>query len=280
MVHDYVEFYLKCLRDAGFRIYFVTNAPYLNEEALGRVIPLCSKVIRRTNFGHDFGAYKEGILAIPDRQELARLLIANDSVYGPLKPIELSLDAMTPEHADVWALTDSFEIKYHLQSYFILFHRAALQSVEFERFWKQLPFVGLKGWVIHQAEVGLSQRLLAAGIRLKARFPYEEVTQKFWQILRDSRAFSREDVRLEHREHLRYLLNAVEAGIPLNPTHFFWEVLIGHMGLPFIKRDLLEHNPAHVAGVSHWRELIQANSPYDLDLISRHQKLRLKDRSI
>jgi lipopolysaccharide biosynthesis protein len=279
-VHDYVEYYLRCLCDAGFRVYFVSNVPHLTKEAIGRVTPFCTKVICRRNIGHDFGAYKEGILTIPDRGRLARLLIANDSVYGPLQPIDLCLNTMSAEHADVWGLTDSFEIKYHIQTYFVLFHRAALQHQMFEQFWKRLPFVSLKGWVIHHAEVGLTQQLLAAGIRIRTRFPYEEIILKFWNILRETRALRREDVRAEHRTHMLNLLNAVEAGIPLNPTHFFWELLIGRMDFPFIKRDLLEVNPAHIAGVAHWRELIQANSSYDLDLIARHQKLRLKGRSI
>jgi lipopolysaccharide biosynthesis protein len=279
-VHDYVVYYLKCLGAAGFRIYFVSNAPYLKKEAVARLAPLCAKIIRRVNVGHDFGAYKEGILEIPDRQKLRRLLIANDSVYGPLHPIDSVLDAMPPDAADVWGLTDSFEVKYHVQSYFVLFHRAALQHDAFDAFWEQLPFVSLRGWVIHQAEVGLTQKLVAKGVMVRSLCPYEHVTRKFWEILRDTRALTRDDVRPEHRVHLQNLLNAVEAGIPLNPTHFFWEILIGHLRYPFIKRDLLEHNPAAIAGVSHWRELVQSHSSYDVDLIASHQKLRLKDRSL
>lgn len=279
-LHDYVEHYLKCLRDAGFRIYFVSNSPQLAPEAIRRLTPLCSKIMRRDNIGYDFGAYKEAILAIPDRRELARLLVVNDSIYGPFSPLESHLEAMGPDRADVWGLTDSFEIRYHLQSYFLLFHAHAIRHEAFERFWKELPFVSLKGWIIHHAEVALTQRLAAAGLRIKSKYAYEDITANFATRLRNTRALVREDIHPDHRAHMNALLNAIDAGIPLNPTHFFWEVLIGHMGYPFIKRDLLEMNPAHILGVSRWRELVRANSDYDLELIERHQKLRLRNRSL
>ena len=280
VVHDYVRHYLERLREANLRIYLVSNAPRLGPEAIAALTPLCAKIIHRRNFGHDFGAYKEGILSIPDRRQLARLLVTNDSVYGPLQPLQDILSAMSPDEGDVWGMTDSYEIRYHLQSYFLLFHRAALQHESFERFWKELPFVSAKWWVIFYGEVALTQRLARAGLRIKSMLPYEAVVGTFRAMLRGSRALTRDDVRPDHRAYLQRLLDTTDAGIPLNPTHFFWEVLIGRMHSPFIKRDLLEANPAQILGVSEWRELVKAHSTYDIDLIVRHQKLRLKNRSI
>ena len=280
VVHDYVRHYLERLCDAHFRIFLVSNAPRLSPEAIAILTPFCAKIIHRRNVGYDFGAYKEGILSIPALEELARLLITNDSVYGPLQPLEDCLSAMSPDKADVWGLTDSYEFRYHLQSYFLLFHRAALQHESFERFWKDLPFVSAKWWVIYYGEVALTQGLARAGLRVQSPLAYDAVVSTFRAMLRETRALTRDDIRSEHRTFLQNLLNTADAGIPLNPTHFFWEVLIGRMRCPFIKRDLLEANPAHILGVSEWRELIQANSTYDIDLIARHQKLRVKNRSI
>jgi len=280
VVHDYVVCYLERLCEANFRIFLVSNAPYLNPEAIAALTPLCAKIIRRRNVGYDFGAYKEAILSIPDRGDLARLLVTNDSVYGPLQPLETCLSAMSPDKADVWGLTDSYGIRYHLQSYFLLFHRAALRHESFARFWKELPFVSAKWWAIYYGEVALTQRLACADLRVKSLLPYEAVVSMFRALLRQSNALTRADIPAKHKEYLENLLNAGDGGIPLNPMHFFWEVLIGRMGCAFIKRDLLETNPAQILGVSEWRELIKANSAYDLDLIIRHQKLRLKNRSI
>jgi lipopolysaccharide biosynthesis protein len=280
VVHDYVCHYLKALCAANFRVYFVSNAPVLPQKSISALKPLCAKIIHRRNVGYDFGAYKEGVLSIPDRRGLARLLITNDSVYGPLQPLEQCLSVMSPDDADVWGLTDSYEMRYHLQSYFLLFHRAALQHAAFEKFWKDMPFVGAKWWVIYFGEVGLTQQLTRADLRIRCAFPYEAVVRKFRSMLRDTRALTREDTPASHRNYLQNLLNAADAAIPLNSTHFFWEVLIGRMGCPFIKRDLLESNPANIMGVSEWRDLVNAKSDYDVELIERHQKLRLRNRSI
>jgi lipopolysaccharide biosynthesis protein len=280
IVHPYVEYYLKSLVVAGFRVHVVSNAPHLSRVERAKLAPLCTSVILRRNVGHDFGAYKEAILGLPDRHAIDRLLVANDSVYGPLNSLDAVVSRMSPDVADVWGLTDSFEIRYHLQSYFLLFHAAALRDPSFEAFWKEVPFSSMKWSVIHCGEVGLTQRLAAAGLRMKCLYPYEDVTARFQQLLRESRALTREDIRAEHRERLRLLADAVDAGIPLNPANFFWEVLINHMSFPFIKRDLLEVNPAQLPGVSRWRELVRARSDYDTELIARHQKLRLKNRSL
>jgi hypothetical protein len=144
-----------------------------------------------------------------------------------------------------------------------------------------MPFISSRGWVIHCVETRLTQLLLAAGLRVKALYPYEVVTETFRKMLEKSRALVRKDMPPHHQASLQNLLNAVEAGVPLNPTHFFWEVLIGHMGFPYLKRDLLEINPVGLPGVWRWRDLIRMNSAaYDVEMIACHQKLRLKNRSI
>jgi hypothetical protein len=42
------------------------------------------------------------------------------------------------------------------------------------------------------------------------------------------------------------MTESVVNGVPLNPTHFFWDVLVDELKHPFVKRELVTKNPAAV----------------------------------
>jgi hypothetical protein len=76
------------------------------------------------------------------------------------------------------------------------------------------------------------------------------------------------------------LVAAVEAGRPLNPSHYFWDPLISRMGCPFLKRELLLKNPVRIPGLVHWQDVIQVAGKYDTDLIVRHLERSVRNRAI
>src|SRR5689334_11407252 len=144
VLHEFAEFQLAKLVESGFEIIFVSNAPKLDPSALIRLKPLCAVIVQRRNVGYDFGAYKEGIALIPDVTKLDALILANDSVYGPLQDLSGVIQAMSPEVADVWGITDSWSFSFHLQSYFLLIHNKALNSPQFAAFWSKLKYLQSK----------------------------------------------------------------------------------------------------------------------------------------
>jgi hypothetical protein len=92
-----------------------------------------------------------------------------------------------------------------------------------------------------------------------------------------------EDGQLGKTPEGKYIANiygAVSSGVPLNPTHFFWDHLIGRMDCPFIKRELLLKNPGRVPLLQYWERAIQQMGDYDTDLITRHLKRSLRNRSL
>ena len=109
IVHDYVMAYLESLKTAGFKIWLMSNAPHLSSEAIARVKTHVTWIHRRNNFGYDFGAYKDGILSVLERENPDQLVICNDSVYGPLRPLGPLLERATSSNGDVWGMTDSHE---------------------------------------------------------------------------------------------------------------------------------------------------------------------------
>lgn len=279
VVHDFVLFYLRSLKDAGFKIVFVSNAAKLDQAGLESVRSLAHRVLRRTNVGYDFGAYKDGISVIPDLGALEFLLLANDSVYGPFSPIADLLARADSRRAQFWSLTDSWELTYHLQSYFLLFGHETLGHQAFRKFWRGVRYINAKSYVIRHYEVGLSKALMRAGLRGAALFSAREASRMVVDQVGVG-ALSDPAVDKTSKTYLDRMHDVVASGGALNISHFFWDRLIMQMGCPFLKRELIEKNPVAAPYVGRWQEVIGGVSDYDTDLIVRHLELTLKNRAV
>lgn len=276
-VADYVHYYLDALVAAGFRIVFVTNSPQFGQENLPILKTKCALILRRRNIGHDFGAYRDGLSMLPDLGTLEQLLFANDSVYGPLFDLDTVLSRCN-DRAAIWGITDSWERRFHLQSYFLLVGKKALSNPEFAAFWRNARYLQSRIWVIRRHEIGFTQKMSQAGLRCMALFPYRAAAAKVSAVAAYGRLQDL-DLSDQHHQFLDRLLAAVERGWPLNGTHFFWDYLIGEAGCPFLKRDLLRRNPMRVPFVNQWQRLIERNSRYDTDLIVRDLEDGLRNRT-
>lgn len=231
--------YIHELHAAGFSVVTVSNgAPILpaTAAALAGVVAIA---LNRHNSGLDFGAWRMAMrtLSLP-RPDTRRILLINDSVYGPLAPLAPLLDRMTPEDADLWGLTDSQERGWHLQSYFLLAHAALIRSASWRRFWRGVVPLPFKRWTTGRYEIGFSQRVVQAGFRGRALFPYATIVP--------------------------------DASIA-NPTLGGWRALLAG-GFPFLKRELLRDNPTGVVGLEAWRALVPPACVAEIDLDLRRNR--------
>ncbi|MDE1150780.1 MAG: rhamnan synthesis F family protein [Azospirillaceae bacterium] len=275
VVHDYVVYFVKHLADAGYAVIFASNCPKLSEEQTAKVRPYVSRVLKRRNLGWDFGAFKDAIDVIPDPAALEHLLITNDSIYGPLQDLSEVISKADPEVASIWGLTDNWDQQFHLQSYFLIFHQAALQHPSFGRFWQKVRYYRRKRWVIRDYEIGLTRYFLRAGLHCRALLPYRSLIAELAQPL---------EVVVPERDkspvagYLRLVKSSLHNGTPLNQTHYFWDYLITTKLCPFIKRDLLQRNPVGVPYVQRWEEVVRSASTYDTSMIVHHLQLSMRNR--
>lgn len=277
-IHDFLMYHLYQLHACGFELVIVSNSPTLDPGDAERLKEISALIVLRKNVGYDFGAWKDGIALIPDLNALDRLLLVNDSVYGPIHHIGSVLDRMGPEDGDLWGATDNWDISFHLQSYFLLFHAAAIRSEAFGRFWSSVRYVQSKTWVVRKYEVGLTRAMARARLRCRAVFPYRDCARALIRAVTEGGLA--ENLDPVRQAFVRQIYKAIDAGVPVNSTHFFWDYLIGTMGFPFIKRELLQKNPARVPLLSYWESVIRNNSDYDTDLILKHLELTLKNRTV
>ncbi len=250
-VDDYVIYFVAQLSRLGFGIIFVSTADELEDEGISRLQPLCREIVVRDNVGYDFGSWRAGLELAGDLDGVETLVLANDSVYGPVHDLASVFATMQGRGLDVWGITDSWQLRYHLQSYFMVFEKAALRSPAFRNFWKSLPAFRFERVLIWHCEVGLSQGLIKAGLSLGALCEYGQM-------------------RSEHRAMVLEAEDRSFTAGPLNSTHSLWKLLLSEHDCPFLKVGLLRDNPKNQTDMHQWQSVLAETSDYDLGLIRRH----------
>jgi len=282
-VRDHVVHHVSSLAAAGLSVVFVTNSGALRPAAMAALQGVCAGVLVRRNVGYDFGAWREGFatLALP-RPDTEMVVMANDSVYGPIRPIEPLLAQIDFTQADVWGCTESWQTRYHLQSYLIAFSPRVVASDAWTRFWSTVRPTWSKHWLIRLYEIGLTQTLLKAGFTCRAIWPYQALVQDLDpDLLADHTEGGPNlaDPAIKARQYnARHIRNAAVLRVPLNPTSDLWGQLL-RAGFPFIKRELLRENPSHVADVAEWRALALSQQATHLHQIERDLQRVTKDRA-
>jgi hypothetical protein len=253
--------YVRALHAAGCSVVFVTNSGHLQPDALAALQPVCAGILIRRNVGYDFGAMREGIEALNlPRPNTDSLLLANDSLYGPLGPLAPVLNRMDFAQADVWGATDSWQGRYHVQSYFVAVSRKVLESDAWRAFWAGVRPVKSKIWVVLRYELGLSQAMVHGGFGIAALWRYQDLIGKvnpvFLMHPSKDAPKNEEPMLLMRRVHAHRIRHNVAIRTPLNPTSDLWRQLL-QAGFPFLKRELLRDNPSEVTDITDWRDEVR-----------------------
>lgn len=277
-VHEPVRHYLRALRQAGLSIVFVSNAGKLRDDAWATLRELCDVVLVRRNIGYDFGAMREGLeaCALP-RPNTEMVLIVNDSVYGPLAPLDEMLARIDFNAADVWGAAESWQRRYHLQSFFLAAGRKALESKAWKQFWSRVRPVQSKPWVIWHYEIGLTRKLIASGLRCAAIWSYQDVVRDVDTSLLEEDEF-KDPLFASRKIHANRIRQANVGRRPLNPTADLWRQML-RARFPFIKRELLLKNPSGIEDLVDWRDVVGEVFGTDIGFIERDLQRALRNRA-
>lgn len=176
----------------------------------------------RPNHGLDFGSWAD-LLRAGCATGAPRVVFANDSVFGPFADLRPILDRMNARRLDAWGLVESHERVWHLQSWFLCLTADALARPAVQRVFAQDFTLMSKEEIILHGELGLSVALRAEGLRLDA----------VWRPA----------------GRLRRVM-------PVNPSHFDWASMLRTGQVPFLKAELLRDNPANIAWIGSWRQVL------------------------
>jgi hypothetical protein len=256
----------------GFRIVFVSAAPHFTEEDFASIRDSVEVVLHRRNFGLDFGSWVDAITLLPDLvEDIDELLLVNDSVLGPIHPLDGPLAEMRRGGEGLFGMTDSVQYAPHLQSYFLL-ARGGDAIADLADFLQAGRLSVSKRRVVKRFEVALSGHMRDLGHRVAALWNYETLEA---ELLR-----SDTDVAALFSGLSRYRLRAGGPGLsnlrrqlldlPLNPAHHFAGLLVRRCGYPFLKTELVQRNPARILDALQWRDLIPRDAPVSLALLEDH----------
>jgi hypothetical protein len=168
-----VRLAIDALRDSGAVPVFVSNLP-LSAADRATLAALAWRVVERPNMGYDFGGYREGITQITQAGlDPDHLWILNDSTWFPVCDVEHPLTRLIDDSADVSGamvhLDGRDADKDYAESYFLAFPKTTLQHPAFTAFWRNYPLYNTKTTVIRRGELGFSQAMRAAGLRVQSR---------------------------------------------------------------------------------------------------------------
>jgi hypothetical protein len=262
--------YIRAFKATGRDIVFVSNAGRLKPDVFENLQAECAAIIVRRNVGYDFGAWRDAIdlLGLP-RGDTQEVILANDSVFGPIAPLADPLRRIDYDKADVWGLTESWQLRYHLQSFFLAFGPTALHAKAWRKFWDSVKPVPVKSFVVHAYEVGVTQAMLRGGLRCAAVWDYETLIKRVDRvelekiILAEETEIGKADpIQITRKLQILRIRDGVARRVALNPTSDLWRQLL-MTGFPFIKRELLRDNPTRVEDVGDWVEVMREDLAAD-----------------
>ena len=169
----HVVAHLSQLMDAGVGVVLAINTdlPLSSVQVPAALMDRLAACVVRQNLGLDFAAWAHAHEVFADRLAPQRLMLVNDSIVGPLDPgaFRSLLQRVRTTDADVIGLTENFDPRYHLQSFFLVFNARALGPLR--EVFGHLVNLPTKDMVIDVYETRLTLHLAARGLRCVALFP-------------------------------------------------------------------------------------------------------------
>jgi lipopolysaccharide biosynthesis protein len=250
VVDPYVVYYLRALHGLGATIIFVSGSPTLTPESVAPLRSLCAGIYTRRTLSLDFGSWHLAWSIVRHRgwslDEFDRFVIANDSVFGPLFPIEEMWDSF--HDADMYGAIESAEYTSHLQSFFVAWDLNSRTRSFLNDFWNGFSYIVDKNRLIRRYEIGLSKRARKAGLTIK---PF----------------VSAATIEATYRRSPAHEWASRFSGPPTNNTLYFWDGLIQHLRFPFLKSILPRYNEPWHDSMAQLRDFLEQHTHYPYGLI-------------
>ncbi|WP_082614254.1 rhamnan synthesis F family protein [Mycobacterium sp. Root265] len=250
IVDPYVVYYLQALHRLGTTIVFISGSPSLTPESVAPLRSICAGIYTRRTLSLDFGSWHLGWNILRAHgwslDQFDRLVLANDSVYGPLFPLEEMWDSF--QDADMYGSIESLEQGPHLQSFFLAWDLNSRTRPFLNDFWENFRYTVNKNRLIQRCEIGLSRRAHKARLRIK---PFVSA-----DAIRDAQK------RVpDHQWSQKF------AEPQVNNSLYFYDGLIKHLRYPFIKTVLPRTGSPQHDSLKHLRAFIEENTTYPYALV-------------
>ncbi len=153
-VDDYIPVKLSALQEFVKDIIVISNSK-MTAAGRAKLEGIGAKVICRENVGFDVWGYKEGIESVGyDRlaKDYDEAILLNYTFFAPIFPFSELFDEMSERDCDFWGISEHDEmvpnpftgvgiLPRHIQSHFIAVRKKMLGSLEFKKYWQDMPMI-------------------------------------------------------------------------------------------------------------------------------------------
>ena len=199
------------LKQLGKKVILCSAAPLA---ALPQETDIFDAIVCRTCAGYDFTSWKAAFEAFPSLYDAKEVTLCNDSVFAPIGSYAPVYQTMASISCDFWGMTFSYEVMPHMQSFYLVLRKKALQHPAFKKFILAVAADNNRDIAVGY-EVRFSLWLELHGLHAGCYRPYNLYTK-----------------------------------IAANPT-FRWEKILRE-GIPLLKRELFKA-PKRISVLSAWQ---------------------------
>ncbi|NCC06794.1 MAG: hypothetical protein EOM30_01820 [Clostridia bacterium] len=174
VVDDYVIYLLAAVRKFCEKQIVVVNGT-LTKKSEAAVREVCDEIISRDNSGFDITAYKEGFLS-ENAADYDEVLFYNQTVFGPVCPLDDMFEDMSARDVDFWGLTrhkgakaaswdSKIPINPHVQSFFFAVRKPLLTDERFLSYWQNLPEIKTYWDAVGKHEINFTKHFSDYGFK-------------------------------------------------------------------------------------------------------------------
>ncbi len=91
--------------------------------------------------------------------DIGQVIYCNDSVFVRPSALRLLLQRIRQLDSDYIGITESFDPRYHVQSWFFVASGKLFHSPEFQNFWQEYTPLSYRPYCINKGEVGIVKYL-------------------------------------------------------------------------------------------------------------------------
>lgn len=222
---NYVRSYLEELsRHFGEVVFLCNEDARLDHGALSWLSGKNIRLMELKNEGYDFGMWHRALKTI-DANTYGRIALVNDSciLFGRLDEVMKKINA---SGFDYCGLTDSNQVSYHVQSYFLVIEKPAIAAVC--NYLTRHGVIEEYGKVIGTYEIGMVQYLASQGLKagavfsVKGRKGYERLNPSFAraaELIEEGAPLIKRKI-LARNFSFRQLKDLLRCGFEPDPKHY------------------------------------------------------------
>lgn len=227
-------------------------------------------IFYRENIGFDAGGYKDALCNLVGWEKVLsfdELILVNDSMFGPFRAMKDIFLEMESKNVDFWGLSKHGEFQKngfdhfseHIQSFFFAFRYNILHSLDFRKYWENMPYYSSYNQAVREYEMkftswfagkGYSYDVLADTERNDsdnpennytqfAKIAYELIRKRNFPFLKKQQ-LADESLEKQTQENLRLAMDYIDKETPYD-VNLIWDNVIRTLNMTDLQRSLHLH---------------------------------------